>query len=208
MRDFLKLAAAIASQLDGVLAPSGEEWDSAPSGDDIAWINLQNEREGLRVHVRRGYGAEKSRLRATIGFTGAERGRMTDYRELPSGLHQLETAAALSREARAIAAQIETKIIQPAIPLLEEWRGKKARLADEREQLESAVARYRERFPTARIDLGEKETYSANFYGASMGASGGYVNGRINRDGSFYIDRMSSIGESAAFALLDSLNRK
>lgn len=194
MTDTRTLAAAIASQLDGTLVTD------APHNDCL-WIDLHNEREGLRVALRRGYGAQSNRLTASTSYTAELRGN-ADYREMPD-FHKLTTSAAITRDARTIAAQIETRCIQPALPLLDAWNAKRDALATAREQLEATVARWQARYPRARIDLPERETHNAAVH--MTAATGAHVSGRLYADGSFYIDRISRIGEDAAHSLLAHL---
>lgn len=198
MTDFLALCRDIASQLDGTIRPAGDGADDAPSGSDIAWLDLANEREGLRVVIRKGSGSESSRLRATMGITREARGD-ADYRETPD-FYKLETAAAMSRGGRTIAAQIESKIVQPALPMLEAWKVRQAERAAMQAGVERAAARYRAAFPSARITVGKG---SADFYLSR--ADGGYLQGDINEHGGLYISRVSRVPESAAVALIRSL---
>lgn len=198
MTDFLKLAAGIASQLDGVIRPSGPGADDAPSGSDIAWIDLQHEREGLRVILRRLSGSESTRLRASMGLTAAGKAG-ADYRETPD-FYKLETAAALSRGPDVIARQIESKIVQPALPMLEAWQIKLRERAAMQAGVEAAAARYQAAFPTARITVGKGE---ADFYLARV--DGGYIQGDINEHGGLYVRRVSRLPESAAVALINAL---
>jgi hypothetical protein len=194
---FLALCDEIASQLDGTRVLETGTADGAPSGSDIAWINLANEREGLRVILRRGYGVEYSRVRASMGVT-AEMRAGHDYRALPA-FHDLTTAAALSRGARVIAAQIESKIVQPALPMLAEWKVKREAEEAHARKLAAAIETFRTRYPAARVsDDGDFSLFSD---------ANGYLRGRINSDGGLYVDRCS-VGGEAAFALLDILARK
>jgi hypothetical protein len=215
MSDFLPLGAdafrslcrEIASQLDGTIRAPGDGADDAPSNADMIWIDLANERDGLRVVIRRGLGAERTRLRATMSQTMESRGGPdVDYRETPD-FYKLETAAAMSRGARVIAAQIESKIVQPAIPMLEGWKAKlvekRARAAD----LDAAAARWQARFPRAKITI-DKRNESGEFRltgGGSNPDSYWYVNARLYTDGRIYIDRMSPLPEDAAAALFAAM---
>lgn len=202
MSDFATLAAGIASQLDGVLQTHDEGGDPIRM-TDRALINLQHERAGLVVVLRVGYGAERSRVRATMSQTTESRDG-ADYRETPD-LYRLETAAAMSRGPDVIARQIESKIVQPAIPMLEAWQIKRAELRAELARLDSAMARYRAAFPRASVDKRDPRDTEARFHMTAPHPATGYVTGRVHSDGRFYIDRMSSVSESAAVALLSSL---
>lgn len=196
MSDFLTLAAAIAAQLDGTIRRSGDEADDAPTSLDMAWIDLANEREGLRVVIMRGHGADSSRLRATMSQTMASRDGAT-FSDLPD-FYKLETAAAMGRGARAIAAQIETKLVQPSIPMLEAWQVKRAERRAMMARLEAAIGRWQARFPRAAI------SHKPGDFEASFRLSGGgadnywYLSGRVYEDGGFYIDRMSRLPETVA----------
>ncbi|WLJ71170.1 hypothetical protein [Sphingomonas phage Carli] len=199
MTDFLTLATAIASQLDGTIRPSGDGADDAPfSTGEIVWIDLANEREGLRVVLRKGNGSESTRLRAVMSQTMASRAGAS-YQETPN-FYQMETAAAMSRGADVIARQIESKIVQPAIPMLEAWQAKQAAAAELQTRVEAAAARYRVAFPKARVDVRKGE---ADFYLSRP--DGGFMQGDINEAGGLYIRRVSRIPESAAVALINAL---
>lgn len=193
MMDLQALAIEIASQLDGVIRGTGEGSDDAPAGRDIAWIDLQHEREGLRVILRQGYGAEVTRVRASMSVTGVVRNG-ADHRSMPN-FYELTTAAAMSRGARIIAAQIETKIVQPALPMLAQWIEKKAADAAHEAKHAAAIDLIRLRYPTATFRGEEISVYSAD---------SGYLRGRINSDGGLYIDRCS-IPNAAALAVLDAI---
>jgi hypothetical protein len=205
MTDFLTLATAIASQLDGTIRPSGDGADDAPfSTNEIVWIDLANEREGLRVVLRRGHGAEATRLRATMSQSMASRNG-ADYREAPA-FYEMTTAAALSRGPRVIAAQIESKIVQPAVPMLEAWKDRAALKAAAAVRLEEAAARWREAFPLAHIKIKPNDT-EGTFHLTGGGTDPDaywYVNARFNENG-LYVDRMSRLPEAAAVALLNAM---
>ena len=198
MTDFLALCRGIASQLDGTIRPTGDGADDAPRSSDMVWIDLANEREGLRIVIRHGVGSESTRLRATMAQTHESRGG-ADYRETPD-FYKLETAAAMSRGDRVIAAQIESKIVQPAIPMLEAWKVRQAEKAELQAGVEKAAARYRAAFPSARITVNKG---SADFYLSR--ADGGYLQGDINEHGGLYVTRVSRVPEVAAMALIRSL---
>lgn len=201
MTDFLKLAAEIASQLDGTLCASGYKIGSAPAGDDIAWIDLANERAGLRVVLRKGMFAEATRVRASMSLQGMKEAAPVafDFREVPA-VHTLETAAAMSRGARVIAAQIETKIIQPAIPMRDAFAlAIEARVNDNERQAQAINAF---RHVQTKVIPGVSSRFEATgeFYIGLPGAN--YLRGHINSDGGMYIERASSIPLAKALRIL------
>lgn len=181
---FAAVISALAAKLNGSIVPQ-------ESGPDRMVLELSGERAGLRVVCRRGYGAESSRVRFSMSLQALMGAH--DFRALPA-VHELETAAAFSRGVEVIARQIESKIIAPAIPMRNAWIAKLAELATEAQQFAASIARYRAALPNARIED------SGNFHLSRPG--GGYISGQINSSGGFYVQRMSSVPEAKALAVL------
>lgn len=193
------LAPAIAALLRGTVCPSGTGKDDAPIGRDIAWIDLADEREGLRVILRH---TEGTRLRASMSLTPAARGG-AEVRAYPA-FHELATAAAMSRGADVIARQIESKVVAPALPMLAGWLRTRADYSEARARLVEAVARYQSAFPTARISTPEAWDATEARLDLSNGSTSPdyrYLSGHVKADGSLRVDRSSAVPELAAYAI-------
>lgn len=201
MTDFVTLAKAIASQLDG-------NFRGDMDSNNRAYVDLQHERAGLIVSLSRGYGAEASRIRASIHFDEATRGGM-DYRALPP-VHTLETAAAMSRGGDVIARQIEARVVQPAMPMLESQKVKLQEKRDHAAQLAATVERYKAMFPAAKVSIDPREDSHASLSWSNSGAMADYryIRARLYADGHIYIDRASGLPESVAVALLEAIGAK
>lgn len=201
MTDFVTLAKAIASQLDGTFRG---DMDSG----NRAYVDLQHERAGLVVSLSRGYGVEASRVRATIHVNKETQGGL-DYRALPA-FHSLETAAAMSRGADVIARQIESRIVQPAMPMLESVQGAAANKREQAAKLAGVVERYKELFPTAQISIDPRDDGHAGLSWSNSGSNADYryIRARLYSDGHIYIDRASGLPESVAIAFLSAFTAK
>lgn len=192
MTDFRALAAGIASQLDGALT----ERDGMDR-DDIASIDLANEREGLRVILRRGYGSESTRIRASMTYSSELRGDL-NWSDMPK--FDLETAAAMSRGHDVIARQIEAKIVQPAIPVLDDWKAEREKIESDLAALTETVESWRKRYPKADINIAKGETHNASFY--MYFSDHGSIHARLYADGSMYFDRLPRVSAGQAIDLI------
>lgn len=208
MTNLHTLAAEIASQLDGTARLTDEGGDRLSA--DLAFVDLANERDGLRVVLRLGMGTERNRVRATMSYTRELRGDL-DYRAMPA-FHTIETAAAMSRGAAVIARQIEAKAVQPAIPMLEAWKLKRAEIDAEAQRMAATVERWRARFPRAQIELDRSDKTSATLRMSApttaAAADYWYMNADLRSDGGIYIRQMSALPEAAAMAMLELMGRK
>ena len=192
MTNFATLAAGIASQLDGEYTPSANAHDN----NVLASITLRNEREGLKVILRRGHGVESNRITATMSVTDALR----DHARYQRDFYNLRTAAAMSRDARAIAAQIETKILPPAMEMLASIKDAAAREKATVEALAVEVEKLRtQKIPGLRVEDPKPGSYSAHVW-VDLGESG-YITGEINSDGGLYVSRANLSAEHFAAVL-------
>ena len=202
MTDFATLAAGIAAALNGTIRTHDAGGDPiAPN--DRGVIDLNGEYAGLVVVLRQGYGADCTRIRATMSQTMESRDGC-DYRETPD-LHTLETAAAMSRGAPAIARQIASKLLPTALEKLEAFKVKRREHHAHMARLSAAVDRWKAAFPKARVSMADRD-HDARFELSTghLVTDYAYVSGRINADGGLHIDRMSTSREADAMAFVES----
>lgn len=153
----------------------------------------------LAMYLRQGWGAKARRVTINCGTTDKSahqlayaRGRVPDFPEI---------SIDPDRPLDAVVKDIRKRLIEPAAEPLAALKSLASEQADTVATLRAHAERINASYPGS-VTLRDETKSEASFY---LNSAGCYLSGRLNTDGSLYVDRLGTVPSSKLDALLKLL---
>lgn len=153
--------------------------------------------DGLAVYLRQGYGAKVRRVTVTSGTADKDAHRLAYARGSVPSFPSITIDP--DRPLDVLVKDIKRRVIEASAEPMAALAALAAAQADTASQLKAAADRINAKFPGAVTVSGDDTKRNADVY---LNGAGSYLSGRLNADGTLYVDRVGSVPAHKVEALL------
>lgn len=146
----------------------------------------------LALHLNAEYGAKMGRVKVSIGYAGP----YTYDRRISWPSITVDASRPLDK----IAADVKRRVIEPAAAPLAQLREIEAALANGRAAVEAQAAKITKCYPFASVKVKTGEAQADLYMNRDV-----YLSGRLNANGSLYVDRLGTVPPERLSAVLAAL---